>query len=109
MRKQDQGRKETAYRFTVRQLESLVRLSEAMARLYCDDRVRPQYVREVCRLLKSSNINIVKQDLEFDDAQEELNKLQIQRVVEMQDEHRPAGLVNDLFVSKQVCVIGLGI
>lgn len=27
----------------------------------------------------------------------------------MQDEQRPAGLVNDLFVSKQVCVIGLGI
>lgn len=55
----------TSYRYTVRQLESLIRLSEAMARLHADSVIRPAYVREVCRLLKASNINIVKSDIEF--------------------------------------------
>jgi len=49
----------------VRQLESLIRLSEAMARLHADSVIRPAYVKEVCRLLKASNINIVKSDIEF--------------------------------------------
>ena len=37
----------TSYRITVRQLEALVRLSEALARLRCTDTIVPQYVREV--------------------------------------------------------------
>lgn len=37
----------TSYRITVRQLEALVRLSEALARLRCTDVILPQYVREV--------------------------------------------------------------
>lgn len=68
----------SAYRYTVRQLESLVRLSEAMARLHCDDKIRPQYVHEVCRLLKNSNIAIKKDDIEFEQEafnQEEINKV----------------------------------
>lgn len=67
MRKADNNRGQTAYRFTVRQLESLIRLSEAMARLHCDDKIRPAYVTEVCRLLKASNINIVKSDIELEE------------------------------------------
>jgi DNA replication licensing factor MCM6 len=55
-----------AYRFTVRQLESLIRLSEAMARMHCDEVIKPSYVREVCRLLKQSNINIIKGDIEME-------------------------------------------
>lgn len=34
-------------RITVRQLEALVRLSEALARLRCSDKITPTYVREV--------------------------------------------------------------
>ena len=37
----------TSYRITVRQLEALVRLSEALARLRCSNTILPAYVREV--------------------------------------------------------------
>jgi DNA replication licensing factor MCM6 len=64
-----------AYKITVRQLESLIRLSEAMAKAHCDQEVRPDYVREVCRLMRSSNINIVKGDIEFHtEIQEDINR-----------------------------------
>ena len=82
---------------TPRQLESLIRLSEAMARLHADSVIRPSYVREVCRLLRASNINIVKSDLEFADNQEEIN------AERNQDRDQGANLANsasnDLFVS----------
>lgn len=45
-----------------------------MARLHADSVIRPSYVREACRLLKSSNINIVKSDIEFADNQDEMNR-----------------------------------
>ena len=55
-----------AYKVTVRQLESLIRLSEAMARAHCDEVIKPFYVKEVCRLLRNSNVNIQKNDVEFE-------------------------------------------
>ena len=45
-----------------------------MARLHADSVIRPSYVREVCRLLRVSNINLVRSDIEFADNQEEMNR-----------------------------------
>ena len=73
-RQNEKNSNKSAYKVTVRQLESLVRLSEAMARCHCDTVIKPQYVKEVCRLMRNSNINIQKGDIEIDDFQEELNK-----------------------------------
>ncbi|TID29268.1 hypothetical protein CANINC_002064 [Pichia inconspicua] len=57
----------SSYRITVRQLESLIRLSEAIARANCKDDVTPDFVAEAYDLLKQSIIRVEKEDLEFDD------------------------------------------
>ena len=65
-----------------------------MARLHADAIVRPSYVREVCRLLKASNINIVKSDIEFADNQEDMNRAMAEKRA-----YEGANPSNDLFVS----------
>ena len=83
----------TSYRYTVRQLESMIRLSEAMARLHADSVIRQSYVREVVRLVKSSNINIVKSDVEFEENQEDINK----DIAEAKENANQQSNSNDLF------------
>lgn len=59
------GGARSSYRITVRQLESLIRLSEALARVHLDDCIRPQYVREAVRLLRKSIIHVEAEDVEL--------------------------------------------
>jgi DNA replication licensing factor MCM6 len=55
------------YNAQVRQLESLIRLSEALARLHLEDIVRPIYIREAYRLLQQSIIFVESEDVELED------------------------------------------
>lgn len=72
LRQQDiLGSGRTAYRITVRQLESLIRLSEALARLHLDANVQPTYVLEALRLLQKSIIFVESADVPLEDIDAE--------------------------------------
>jgi DNA replication licensing factor MCM6 len=63
----------TAYRITVRQLESMLRLSEALARLHLDTDIKARYVNEAARLLRKSIIHVDSDDVTLEvPAPEEL-------------------------------------
>lgn len=66
MRQNEKSSYRRAYRVTVRQLESLVRLSEALARVYWSDEVRAEHVEEAYALLKGSIRRIDQSSVEFD-------------------------------------------
>jgi len=66
----------SAYRITVRQLEALVRLSEALARLHLRDEISRSDVKEAYRLLKNSIVQVESPDAELrdDDLYDELEE-----------------------------------
>ena len=59
----------SSWRITVRQLESMVRLSESMARMGCSDQVLPKHVKEAYRLLNKSIIRVDQPDIQFEDEE----------------------------------------
>uniref|UniRef100_A0A3B4TK49 DNA replication licensing factor MCM6 n=1 Tax=Seriola dumerili TaxID=41447 RepID=A0A3B4TK49_SERDU len=75
------GVSKSAWRITVRQLESMIRLSEGMARMHCCDEVQPKHVKEAFRLLNKSIIRVEtpdinleqEEELEEEEQQEEVN------------------------------------
>ncbi|KAJ6795651.1 DNA replication licensing factor MCM6 [Iris pallida] len=60
-----------AYRMTVRQLEALIRLSEAIARTHLDKMVLPAHVRMAVRLLKTSIISVESSEIDLSDFQDQ--------------------------------------
>ena len=65
------GGVKSSWRITVRQLESMIRLSESMARLGCSDQVTPRHVKEAYRLLNKSIIRVDQPDIHFDEEEED--------------------------------------
>ena len=61
-----------SYRITVRQLESMIRLSEAIAKANCVDDVTPNFVREAFNLLRQSIISVEKDDVEVEDDEDDV-------------------------------------
>nr|XP_056717449.1 DNA replication licensing factor MCM6 [Euleptes europaea] len=65
------GVTKSSWRITVRQLESMIRLSEAMARMHCCDEVHPKHVKEAFRLLNKSIIRVETPDINLDQEEEQ--------------------------------------
>lgn len=84
LRQNDGTAKKTSYRITVRQLESLIRLSEALAKLHADADIWSEYVKEAVRLLSKSIITIKKEGVEIEEAQLAFDEI----ALKWQDEQR---------------------
>ncbi|KAJ7752841.1 MCM2/3/5 family-domain-containing protein [Mycena maculata] len=63
------GAGRNSYRITVRQLESMIRLSEAIARANCTSEITPVFVREAYSLLRQSIIHVEQDDIDFDEEE----------------------------------------
>ncbi|KIM58761.1 hypothetical protein SCLCIDRAFT_1218308 [Scleroderma citrinum Foug A] len=63
------GASRNSYRITVRQLESMIRLSEAIARANCTSEITPVFVREAYSLLRQSIIHVEQDDIDFDEEE----------------------------------------
>ncbi|KAK3432496.1 hypothetical protein EUGRSUZ_D00002 [Eucalyptus grandis] len=59
-----------AYRMTVRQLEALIRLSEAIARSYLETQVQPRHVDVARKLLKTSIISVESTEIDLSEFQD---------------------------------------
>jgi len=71
LRNRDSGGSRSSWRITVRQLESMIRLSEASARMMCSEEVQPKHVREAYRLLNKSIIRVEQPDVVLDEFEDE--------------------------------------
>ncbi|XP_050431901.1 DNA replication licensing factor Mcm6 [Adelges cooleyi] len=67
-----QSSTKSTWRITVRQLESLIRISEAMAKMECSDHVTPKHVSEAFNLLNKSIIRVEQPDVNLEDDEEEV-------------------------------------
>ena len=62
---------QSSWRITVRQLESMIRLSEAMARMHCLEYVAAKHVEESFKLLNKSILRVEAPDIDFTGMGEE--------------------------------------
>jgi DNA replication licensing factor MCM6 len=65
--RQRESSNKSAWRITVRQLESMIRLSEALARMHLLEEVTEEHVHEAFRLLSKSIIRVEQPDIQFDE------------------------------------------
>lgn len=69
LRQDESGAGKSSFRITVRQLESMIRLSEAIARANCVNDITPQIVREAHSLLRQSIIHVEQDDINFEEEE----------------------------------------
>uniref|UniRef100_A0A023GKT4 Putative dna replication licensing factor mcm6 component n=1 Tax=Amblyomma triste TaxID=251400 RepID=A0A023GKT4_AMBTT len=65
------GLSKSSWRITVRQLESMIRIAEGIARMHCSDQVLPKHVKEAYRLLNKSIIRVEQPDIHLYEEEEE--------------------------------------
>lgn len=94
----------SSWRITVRQLESMIRLSESMARMSCSDQVLPKHVKEAYRLLNKSIIRVDQPDIHFDEEEaEEAAEIEVDTAPSVDDPENVASPeATSLAVSSQV-------
>lgn len=93
------GGVKSSWRITVRQLESMIRLSEGMARLHCSEQVLPKHVKEAYRLLNKSIIRVDQPDIHLDDDEEVAVGGEEEDAMETNEEEAGAGAKKQLRMS----------
>lgn len=81
LEKKDSQSQKVSYRITVRQLESLIRLSEALVRVHLDNQINEDYVLEAHRLLSKSIINVEEKDIELDGFEDKISVLKASKAM----------------------------
>ncbi|KAL9624135.1 MAG: hypothetical protein Q9160_001657 [Pyrenula sp. 1 TL-2023] len=76
------GAGRNSYRVTTRQLESLIRLSEAVAKANCVEDISEAMVNEAASLLKMSIISVEKDDVDVEDEEMDGNMAEVAEAVE---------------------------
>lgn len=85
-----QGLGRSSYRITVRQLESMVRLSEAIARANCTEEITPTFVSEAYDLLRLSIIRVDMDDVQIDEEDADGETMEVEdepEAEELRDGH----------------------
>ncbi|KAI2619188.1 MCM-domain-containing protein [Hypoxylon sp. NC1633] len=84
-----------SYRITVRQLESLIRLSEAIAKTNCVEDITTDFVDEAYNLLRQSIISVEHDDVEMDDEYDEYDETPEDSAALLAAADRAAGVQQD--------------
>lgn len=100
MRVEEMGVQKSSYRITVRQLESLIRLSEAIAKVHCSIAVTVEHVREARKLLNESIMKIYRPEYEMEveelpeEVEQSAQEQQEQPQAEVEEPARPRAKIN---------------